>query len=167
MLGGVNSGREILYGPPMRKRILVVDDDPDILDALAIWLEDRFDVTTAADGREALTLLRDQTFDLILLDLMMPGVDGATVKRTLDTQGVRVPIVVVSAISDLPRHAHALGVTDYLAKPLDLETLDATIVRVTGGPPSGGGSRGPGMPPGSGPAFGSGSRRAGTSFAHA
>jgi two-component system alkaline phosphatase synthesis response regulator PhoP len=139
----------------MRKRILIVDDDPDILDALAIWLEDRFEVVTAGDGGEALRLVFDQSFDLILLDLMMPAVDGATVKRTLDSQGVQVPVVVVSAISDLPRHARALGVTDYLAKPLDLEVLDATIARVTGGP-RGGGTSGPGTGSGGGGGGGGG-----------
>lgn len=140
----------------MRKRILVVDDDPDILDALAIWLEDRFDVVTAADGGEALDLVERQPFDLILLDLMMPAVDGATVKRTLDSRGVRVPVVVVSAISDLPRHARALGVSDWLTKPLDLEALDATIARVTSGPTGGGSSAPGGGSSGGGRRFGSG-----------
>ena len=145
----------------MRKRILVVDDDPDILDALAIWLEDRFDVTTASDGARALAVLRDQMFDLVLLDLMMPAVDGATVKRTLDARGTKVPIIVVSAIADLPRHARALGVTDYLAKPLDLEALDAAIARVIGCPPSGSGP-GHGVPPGGAPGRGPSSGRSGS-----
>jgi len=142
----------------MRKRILVVDDDPDILDALAIWLADRFDVVTAGDGVEALKLVGTEPFDLILLDLMMPTVDGATVKRTLDSRGVRVPIVAVSAIADLPRHARALGISEYLAKPLDLEALDATIARVTGGPADGG-SGGSGGGAGGGGRCGSGSTR--------
>jgi hypothetical protein len=70
-----------------------------------------------------------------------------------------VPVVVVSAISDHPRHARALGVTDYLAKPLDLEALDATIERVTSGPAGGGGHGGPGRGPSDGGArFSSGFR---------
>jgi two-component system, OmpR family, response regulator MprA len=134
----------------MRKRVLLVDDDPDVLASFSLWLYDRYDVATAADGPAALAETSGRRFDVIVLDLMMPVMDGAALKYELDRRGVTTPVIVVSAAPDVKGRARALGAVDYLVKPIDLDALDAAIDRATGGCAPGGGSRSGGGPRGGG-----------------
>jgi CheY-like chemotaxis protein len=129
----------------MKLRVLLVDDDADILESWRILLEDRYDVSTAVDGREALALVERSRFDVIVLDMMMPVMDGPAFKRAADARGIHTPVVVVSAGCDVRAQAHAIGVRDVLTKPVDPEHLQAAIERLGGGPTSGG------PPPGGGP----------------
>jgi CheY-like chemotaxis protein len=131
----------------VKVRVLLVDDDEDILESWRAFFEDRFDVTTARDGREALAVVDAQAFDVIVLDLMMPVMDGASFKRACDARGIATPVVIVSAGSDVRAQARAVGVVDVLSKPVDPDRLEAAIERLAGGgdpggrPSGGGGSK--------------------------
>ena len=118
-------------GPSQRsqtaaRRVLVVDDDPDILEALSEILEvEGYDVQRARNGREALQRLEQGLPDLVLLDLMMPVMDGWEFARSL-APGARPPIIVLSADRNVSAKAKEIGALGWLAKPFELsELLDA------------------------------------------
>lgn len=112
------------------KRVLIVDDDADIRDSLAMLLADRYRVVTAADGREALAVVQDGGADVVLLDLMMPVMSGEELVRELRRRGCAVPVALISAARDLPGIARQLGVGDYIVKPFDLPALERLIARL-------------------------------------
>lgn len=114
----------------MKAHVLVVDDDPDILEALSLVLEDRYDVATARHGKEALARLEARVPDVILLDLMMPVMNGPEFLSCMRQRRWNVPVVVASAGTDLQRHCAELGVDDWLAKPFDARDLEAALERV-------------------------------------
>lgn len=103
-----------------RPDILVVDDEPQVRHVVASYLEgEGFAVRTAADGTEALAELARKRPDLIVLDLMLPGVDGLTVLRRLRDSGDSVPVIVLSAKGQESERVVGLelGADDYVAKP--------------------------------------------------
>ena len=113
-------------------RILVVDDNPANVDILrARLLAQGYEIITASDGEEALNVVRDQLPDLILLDIMMPKLDGVEVCRRLraDPTLPFIPIVLVTAKSDSKDVVAALeaGGDEYLTKPLDHAALGARV----------------------------------------
>jgi CheY-like chemotaxis protein len=115
--------------------ILVVEDDDAIRTLVAeVLMDDGYQVREATNGAEALERLKEQRPDLIVLDLMMPVMDGWTFVnecRRIRSCG-EVPIVVTSASHDLPRTAEqlsALGVRTCLAKPFELDGLLALVER--------------------------------------
>jgi two-component system chemotaxis response regulator CheY len=113
--------------------VLVVDDDSSIRNLLAEELLYRgYSVTVARNGSEALDHLDVMTPDVIVLDLMMPVMDGWTfVERYRDHAGRRsAPIIAVSAAGDLPPGYQALGVTVFLRKPFDLNELANCIAQL-------------------------------------
>jgi two-component system, chemotaxis family, chemotaxis protein CheY len=126
----------VVGGPErVRSRVLVVDDDPVIRSTVAELLADEgYDVQQASDGAEALEMVRESPPDAIVLDLMMPVLDGwAFVHqcRALPRCGA-VPIVVMSATHRLHETAeqlHALGVRAVVAKPFDVDALIAIVQR--------------------------------------
>jgi DNA-binding response OmpR family regulator len=123
------------------KRVLVVDDDVAIREAITELLDQSFELSTAGNGAEALALFDHSTFDAIVLDLMMPVLDGRAFKKALDERGIRVPVVVVSASTDLSKSAREMGVDEWLSKPFDINDLEAALTKVLSGP-SGAGSAG-------------------------
>jgi DNA-binding response OmpR family regulator len=109
------------------RRVLVVDDDPDILDALSEILEvEGYDVQRARNGREALQRLEQEMPDLVLLDLMMPVMDGWEFARSL-SPGARPPIIVLSADRNVSAKAREIGALGWLAKPFELSELLAAV----------------------------------------
>jgi len=116
----------------MTYRILVVDDEPAVTDLLAYNLRKaHYDVLIAADGHEALRLARESTPDLILLDLMIPEVDGMDVCRELrKTSGV--PIIMITARGEEIDRVLGLelGADDYMCKPFSVRELLARIKAV-------------------------------------
>ena len=107
------------------KTVLVVEDEPAIRGLLSLTLEsERYRVATAQDGQEALSRIRDRKPDAILLDLLLPGVDGWTVMRSIehDGRGAQIPIIAISA-GDRRATVGEHGVKAFLSKPFDLETL--------------------------------------------
>ncbi|MER5261937.1 response regulator transcription factor [Actinosynnema sp. NPDC002837] len=121
----------------MTLSVLLVEDDEHIRQALGLALDDEgFAVTDAVSGEDALDLLRTTTFDVVLLDLMLPGVDGLEVCRTLRSQG-DLPIIIVTARTDASDVIAGLeaGADDYVTKPLMASVLAArmrALLRRTG-----------------------------------
>ena len=117
-----------------KRRVLVVDDDPDIRALLvAVLTDDGYDAAAAHNGRDALAILERWPADVIVLDLMMPVMDGWTFAEALRAKEWQIPIVVLSAIADLTRNGRRVGAAQVVPKPFDLETLLPAIQRVTGG----------------------------------
>jgi DNA-binding response OmpR family regulator len=111
-------------------RILVIEDEPRILAFLSQGLEvEGFDVECASDGIEGLKRALRDRYDLILLDLLLPGVDGLSVLRELQLRRPELPVVIVSARSDLPTklRGFGLGASDYLSKPFAFDELLARV----------------------------------------
>jgi anti-anti-sigma factor len=117
--------------PAPAGNILVVEDDAVTRDALKTVLEEKgYGVACAHDGRQALDRLgAAEPPALILLDLMMPGMDGWEFRREQerDPALASIPVVVVSGAGDVPAAAAALGVEDYLQKPVEFDQLLATV----------------------------------------
>lgn len=116
----------------MTPKILVVDDEPSVTDLLAYNLRKaNYDVLTAADGREALNVARQSSPDLILLDLMLPGVDGLDVCRELRKTS-DVPIIMITARGEEIDRVVGLelGADDYVPKPFSVRELLARIKAV-------------------------------------
>jgi two-component system OmpR family response regulator len=111
-------------------RVLVVDDEPNILDVVTMALRFQgFVVETAATGAEALASVRDFRPDLIVLDVMLPDMEGFDVAQRLGAQRARVPIVFLTArdATDDKVRGLTLGGDDYMTKPFSLEELIARI----------------------------------------
>ena len=121
----------------MAQTILAVDDDVDILDVLEMSLEsDGFSVITASDGLAALEKAKSDLPDLILLDLMMPKMDGFEVIDNLraDSQTRAIPVIMLTARTQINEKLQGLdaGADDYITKPFDLKELTARIRAVLG-----------------------------------
>ncbi|MHB0871299.1 MAG: response regulator transcription factor [Chloroflexota bacterium] len=111
-------------------RILVVDDDPKILSFMRRGLSFAgYAVDIAADGEEALAIARDQAPDLVVLDVMLPGVDGLEVCRRLRAGDPDLPILMLTARDRVPDRVAGLdaGADDYLVKPFAFDELLARI----------------------------------------
>jgi DNA-binding response OmpR family regulator len=108
------------------KRLLLVDDEPDVLDSMVMAVEDRYEVQTAVNGVAALELLNRERFDAMVLDLMMPLMGGEELLERLPRES-RPPVVVVSAGADLAGVCARMGVTRCLQKPYRLAHLLAAI----------------------------------------
>jgi two-component system, OmpR family, response regulator len=111
-------------------RILVIEDEPRILEFLARGLEaEGFSVLGARDGQEGLRLAEKAACDLVILDLLLPRLDGLSVLRALETARPDLPVVIVSARADLKTKLNGfdLGARDYLTKPFSLDELLARV----------------------------------------
>ncbi len=110
------------------KRVLVVEDDASVRAAVAEFLEQHeFEVTTADDGQDASAQLARRTFDLAVVDIMLPGEDGLSLCRRFNESGL--PVLIVSALSSTAARIAGLetGAADYLPKPFDPRELLARI----------------------------------------
>ena len=119
--------------------VLVVDDDPDILQTLALCLStEGYRVEMAANGKEALEMLSGERPAVILLDLMMPVMDGWQFVAEMDRRGERAaPLLILSADRAVQGHATKLKADAFLAKPFDLDELLVKVSQLTGGPSGG------------------------------
>jgi putative two-component system response regulator len=111
--------------------ILVVDDAEINIDILMGALGDMYDVSVAMDGETALETARDILPDLILLDIMMPGMDGYEVCRHLkeDPATRGIPVIFLTALTEVEDKAKGFeaGAADYITKPFDVEEVDAKV----------------------------------------
>jgi two-component system OmpR family response regulator len=124
-----------------QQRVLVVDDEPSIVDAVATALRyEGFQVEEAGTGREALKAAETQRPDLIVLDIMLPDLDGLEVTRRLRQDGLRVPVLFLTARDSTEDKVSGLtvGGDDYVTKPFSLAEVVARVrailrrVRVSG-----------------------------------
>jgi len=118
--------------PRERAVVLVVDDDAGIRDALHVVLDEEYAVIEAAHGRTALNLLLSQTVDLVVLDILMPDVDGLEVLQEIKAVAPNLPVIMMTAVKTVRTTVAAmkLGASDYLTKPFRHEELLATVRRV-------------------------------------
>lgn len=115
--------------------VLVVDDDEAIAEFVAVVLAERgYRVRTAFNGRQALDLLRQTHPRVLLLDLMLPLMDGwALAKAMRESAALKdVPIVVMSAHNDVPEQAQTIGAAGYLHKPFDIDELFSCVATYAG-----------------------------------
>lgn len=120
------------------KKILVVDDNIDVIYSVVQGLKsitDKFVCSEAKSGKEALEMMNKDTFDLVLLDIMMPGMDGWTVAASIkgNSKLKKTPIVFLTAKTDgLSKGMGSLTAEDYIEKPFKLPDLLKRIEKVTG-----------------------------------
>lgn len=114
-----------------KARILVVDDDPKVREILKDFLEIKgYAVTTVSSGAEALTVLEETQPHLILLDIMMPGMDGLETLRRIREMDQAVGIVMITSVDEgeIAKEAVRRGAYDYITKPIDLAYLELVIL---------------------------------------
>jgi two-component system response regulator ResD len=139
--GSADDGPEPRYAPPgerSRQLVLLAEDDPHDLDIYGrtLWYNG-FDVLEAADGERALELARLHKPDLVLVDLLLPGLTGIEVCRRIREDGLASPVIALTAraredFGDIAREA---GCIDYLEKPVGPLDVLRTVERVIGRPP--------------------------------
>jgi len=131
------------------KKVLLVEDDQDLAQLVSLQLQD-IDVECRwiSNGREALEVVTSETFDLLLLDVMLPEVDGLEICRTVRSKNRHIPIMMLTAkVSEMDRVLGLeLGADDYVTKPFSMMELLARVkamlrrANVTGGPAASGGA---------------------------
>jgi two-component system OmpR family response regulator len=138
---GASMHQEESMEPTRSERILVVDDEPSIVDAVATSLRyEGFRVDEAVNGRLALSAAQENPPDLIVLDVMLPDLDGLEVTRRLRADGLRVPVLFLTARDAIEDKVAGLtvGGDDYVTKPFALAEIVArvhAILRRTGSEP--------------------------------
>ena len=121
-------------GRPGQKKILVIDDDPTVLGLMQRHLDkEGFGVLTASDGNEGVKLAREAQPDAITLDVLMPGIDGWSVLRTLkaDPETEHIPVIMASIIDEKGKGI-GLGASEYLIKPVDRANLIQAVEKFIG-----------------------------------
>jgi len=111
---------------PPKLSVLLVEDEENLHDALKLNLElEGYEITSAFDGQEALKKIEEEYFDLIIMDVMLPGVDGISVTENIRLHNNDVPILILSAKNTSADRVTGLkkGADDYLTKPFNLEEL--------------------------------------------
>lgn len=111
-------------------RILVVEDEIDLCDSIAEGLQiDGYAVDTCYDGKDAYELITTETYDLVVLDLNLPGMDGIDILTEVRKQNKEIKVLILSARASVSDKVLGLdtGANDYLSKPFDFEELEARI----------------------------------------
>lgn len=114
-------------------RLLVVDDEVDICNFVKNFFKERnFDVFVAYDGSEALSIVETSSPDIILLDIVMPGIDGIETLKMIRKIDSEVKVIMVTALEDAEkaREAKQYGALEYITKPLLLEQLERTVFTI-------------------------------------
>ena len=115
-------------------RLLLIEDEPTLRESVAKKLRrSGYEMDDCGDGETALELLAAERYDLVLLDLNLPKVDGMTVLRTLRKTDLETPVLILSARSEISDKVEGLdaGANDYLAKPFHLAELEARVRSLT------------------------------------
>lgn len=113
-----------------RKKVLIVDDEPGIRDSLRLLLKGSFDVQTAEDGMDALGAFEEFKPDLVLLDVLMPKLDGIATLKALQEKNPAIPVVMLTATNTVKTAVDAMkcGARDYLSKPFEIDELTSLII---------------------------------------
>jgi DNA-binding NtrC family response regulator len=119
----------------MKHRILIVDDEPNVRLNYRVTLEtEGFEVREASDGGAALRELAGKDFDLAILDMRMPEMDGLELLERMRERKIQTPVVIITAYGDIPHAVRAmkLGAIDFLQKPLTPEVLRSIVGEILG-----------------------------------
>ena len=116
-----------------KRRVLIVDDEPGVRESLRMVLKEQYEAVLASSGEEALDMLPQVQPDLVLLDVLMPGIDGLVVLERIKEQDQRVPVLMLTATKTVKTAVTAmkLGAFDYVTKPFDVEELLIIVERAT------------------------------------
>jgi DNA-binding NtrC family response regulator len=118
-----------------KKRLLIVDDENDLTNLLSEILgAEGYEISTARDGDEALAILGKETFDAVLLDILMPNRNGFEVLKHLTEHHPSTKTIMLTAYSDLASAVETkrLGAVEFITKPYKLQTVLSTLQRVLG-----------------------------------
>src|SRR5437879_5748023 len=115
----------------MKKRVLVVDDEPGIRASLQMTLEPTYEVLCATNAQEGLARFRQELPNLVLLDVLMPGSDGLGLLQSMRSEDPTVPVIMLTAVKTVKTAVEAMkiGAADYLAKPFDVEELRMIVAK--------------------------------------
>jgi two-component system response regulator VicR len=122
----------------MTKKIMIVDDEPDTVDLVKLVLEtEGYEILVAYSGQEALDMIKVNPPDLVLLDIMMPQMDGWMVRKKIvgNEETKNIPVVMLTAKAqpiDKMIGLHVVGVTDYITKPFGRKELINSVKRIVG-----------------------------------
>ncbi|MBN2600425.1 MAG: response regulator [Candidatus Marinimicrobia bacterium] len=114
-----------------KNRILIIDDEPNVCEFLAEYLEYKgFETKMCQSGKEALKYLESETFDAILLDLIMPEMNGLEVLEKIRLMKIMIPVIIVTGVKDkdVAEDAIKLGAADFIPKPIDLDRLEQSLI---------------------------------------
>jgi CheY-like chemotaxis protein len=114
-----------------QKRLLIIDDEPTILEVLNEFFGSRYDVVTTSDPAKAMLLAIQRPFDVILLDINMPGMTGLELAAAIRAQGGRAPLLFMTGYPSRrdAEEIHRLGAVACLEKPTDLLELDRIVAQ--------------------------------------
>ncbi len=118
-----------------RVRMLIVEDDEELRSMLAAQFEaEDFSVDMAGDGFPALSLIKENDYDVVLLDLKLPKMDGISLMKEANRIGRTPNVIVLTAMNDLPtaRECIRLGAKDFISKPCSTDELLGVIIRTLG-----------------------------------
>lgn len=110
-------------------KVLIIEDDKRLSDNICKSLKNNMEMKQAFDGEEGLLCMDKENFDIVILDVMMPKIDGFEVLRTMRANGIDTPVIMLTALNQIRDQVQGLnaGADDYLAKPFDLSVLQARI----------------------------------------
>ncbi|MGC9364121.1 MAG: response regulator [Fidelibacterota bacterium] len=114
-----------------KNKILIVDDEPNVCQFLSEYLEYRgFGTRISNSGNEALQCLQKENFDAMLLDLIMPGMNGLEVLEKIRQMNITIPVIIVTGVKDkdVADEAIKLGAVDFIPKPIDLDRLEQSLI---------------------------------------
>ena len=115
----------------MKKRVLLVDDEPRVRASLKMVLEPAYDILEAADAQQGLEAFKRESPSLVLLDVILPGTDGLSVLQTMRAEDPSIPVIMLTGTKSVKTAVDAmkLGAADYLSKPFDIEELRIVVDR--------------------------------------
>ncbi len=114
-----------------KNKILIVDDEPNVCQFLAEYLEYRgFETLIRYSGKDAIESIKAEPFDAILLDLIMPEMNGLEVLEHIRQMKITVPVIIVTGVKDkhVADDAMSLGAVDFIPKPIDLDRLEQSLI---------------------------------------
>jgi DNA-binding NtrC family response regulator len=116
-----------------RRRVLIVDDEPGVRESLRMVLKGDYEAVAASSGPEALELLQTQAVDVVLLDIVMPGMDGMRALEEIRTRWPALPVIMLTATKTVKTAVGAmkLGAFDYVTKPFDVDELRVILDKAT------------------------------------
>src|SRR5262249_36757374 len=117
----------------VKRRVMVVDDEPGVRESLRMVLKDQYESVAVASGPEALEVVASTPVDVVLLDIVMPGMDGMQVLEELRTRLPQLPVVMLTATKTVKTAVGAmkLGAFDYVTKPFDVDELRLILEKAT------------------------------------